>query len=267
MASPPKKKPLMVYTFPNFVFVEFVVALGVTLFFTIWSMFINAPLEELANPNASPNPAKAPWYFLGLQELLVYFDPWIAGVVLPGLILGGLAVLPYIDKNPKGVGYFTIKDRPYAFWFFTYGMFIWTIMIVIGTWLRGPSWAWFWPGESWEIHKPVGGLLWSFNGEPWPDQMVRAGYWLTQILPAQPPMWLGWLAFLGISGALAVVPTWIDGAKVPFIGQRERYLRWGVVRWYVVQTFVVLTHWCLIKLVMRLAFDIKYIVVTPWFNI
>ena len=74
----------------------------------------NAPLEEPSNPNLTMNPAKAPWYFLGLQEMLVYFDPWIAGVVMPTLIIVGLMVIPYVDTNPLGSGYYTWKQRKFA---------------------------------------------------------------------------------------------------------------------------------------------------------
>ena len=80
----------------------------------VWSITLNAPLEEPANPNHTMNPSKAPWYFVGLQEMLVYFDPWFAGVVLPTLIVVGLMVFPYVDTNPLGVGYYTIRQRAVA---------------------------------------------------------------------------------------------------------------------------------------------------------
>ena len=86
-------------------------ALLITAFTLIFSIFVNAPLLELANFNETPNPSKAPWYFLGLQEMLVYFDPWYAGVVLPTLIVVGLMAIPYIDTNPKGNGYYTFAER------------------------------------------------------------------------------------------------------------------------------------------------------------
>jgi hypothetical protein len=81
----------------------------VTVILMVWAITLNAPLEELANPNLTMNPAKAPWYFLGLQEMLVYFDPWMAGVVMPTLIIVGLMVIPYIDANPLGSGYYTLE--------------------------------------------------------------------------------------------------------------------------------------------------------------
>ena len=96
---------------PYLLRIEFLAAVIVTLVLMVWSITLNAPLEEPANPNHTMNPAKAPWYFVGLQEMLVYFDPWFAGVVLPTLIVVGLMVFPYIDTNPLGVGYYTIRQR------------------------------------------------------------------------------------------------------------------------------------------------------------
>src|ERR1035437_6742321 len=95
---------------PYLLKIEFLAAIIVTLILMIWSITLNAPLEEPANPNFTMNPSKAPWYFVGLQEMLVYFDPWFAGVVLPSLIVVGLMVFPYVDTNPLGLGYYTIKQ-------------------------------------------------------------------------------------------------------------------------------------------------------------
>src|SRR5207253_6999367 len=116
----------------------------------VWSITVDAPMEEPANPTKTPNPSKAPWYFLGLQEMLVYFDPWIAGVIMPSLIIVGLMAIPYIDANPLGNGYYTYKQRKFAIWTFIFGLIIlWVSMIVIGTLIRGPGWMWFWPGMTW----------------------------------------------------------------------------------------------------------------------
>ena len=95
-----------VHTWPYLVRLEMLVGTAIMAFMTIWSIVVDAPLEEPANPTKTPNPSKAPWYFLGLQEILVYFDPWFAGVVLPALIIVGLMVIPYVDINPKGNGYY-----------------------------------------------------------------------------------------------------------------------------------------------------------------
>src|SRR6188508_723410 len=128
-----KLVPDKVHTWPYLVRLEMLVGTAVMAFMTIWSIVVDAPLEEPANPTKTPNPSKAPWYFLGLQEILVYFDPWFAGVVLPGLIIVGLMVIPYIDVNPKGNGYYCFKDRKWEILTFFLGFHIlWITMIMIG---------------------------------------------------------------------------------------------------------------------------------------
>jgi quinol-cytochrome oxidoreductase complex cytochrome b subunit len=148
---------------PHLVSREFLAALLVTVILFAWSLLLNAPLEAEANLNVTPNPSKAPWYFLGLQELLVYFDPWIAGVVLPTLIIVGLMAIPYIDTNPKGIGYWAKMqrthvgplpvwypaERPFAVSMFLLGTIMWFTLIFIGTYCRGPNWEWYWPWEGW----------------------------------------------------------------------------------------------------------------------
>ena len=133
-----------VHTWPHLIIVEFGAALFCTAFLTIFSIFVNAPLLRLADVNATPNPSKAPWYFLGLQEMLVYFDPWLAGVVLPLIILGGLMAIPYIDFHKAGNGYYCFKQRAFAVSTFLFGFLpLWVAMIVLGTFLRGPNWNFY----------------------------------------------------------------------------------------------------------------------------
>src|SRR5215472_7713398 len=145
-----------VHVWPFLLRVEFLAAIIVTIILMVWSITLNAPLEEPANPNLTMNPAKAPWYFLGLQEMLVYFDPWIAGVVMPTLIIIGLMVIPYIDTNPMGSGYYTWKQRRFAISTFLFGFIIlWVTMIIIGTFIRGPGWQWFWPGQTWDHNRLI----------------------------------------------------------------------------------------------------------------
>src|SRR4029453_15731146 len=95
-----------VHTGPFLVRREFLSSIVIIILLLVWALLVDAPLEEAANPTRTPNPSKAPWYFLGLQEMLVFFDPWHAGVVLPTFIIVGLMVIPYIDINPKGNGYY-----------------------------------------------------------------------------------------------------------------------------------------------------------------
>src|SRR5438876_9734159 len=96
------------------VYTELLAMVICTFVLVIWAIVLKAPLEPPASPFRIPNPSKAPWYFLGLQEMLVYFDPWMAGVVLPSLIIVGLIAVPYIDFNTKGNGYFTFTERKFA---------------------------------------------------------------------------------------------------------------------------------------------------------
>lgn len=143
-----------VLVWPDLVYVEFISLILLMALLLIWSIGLEAPLEGPANPADSPNPAKAPWYFLGLQEMLVYFDPWLAGVVFPSLIILGLMAIPYLDFNPGGSGYYSYKSRRLAIPIYMFGwLILWITLIVIGTFLRGPNWNFFGPFEYWDVHK------------------------------------------------------------------------------------------------------------------
>ena len=124
-----------VHVWPHLLGIEFVAALACTAFLLIFSIFVNAPLLELANPNQTPNPSKAPWYFLGLQELLTMFHPMVAGVTLPGFGLIGLILAPYTDRNPSNKP----EDRKFAISLFTIFMMSWTVLVLIGSFFRGPG--------------------------------------------------------------------------------------------------------------------------------
>ncbi|HET6266246.1 MAG TPA: hypothetical protein VFG11_00885, partial [Acidobacteriota bacterium] len=143
-----------VLVWPNLVYTELICLIIATAILTVWAIGLKAPLEQPANPADSPNPSKAPWYFLGLQEMLVYFDPWLAGVVFPTLIIVGLMAIPFIDVNPKGSGYYSFKERKWEIGIFLFGFVIlWGLLIVLGTFLRGPNWNFFGPYEFWDVHK------------------------------------------------------------------------------------------------------------------
>ena len=124
-----------VHTWPHLLAVEFVAALAVTAFLLIFSVFVNAPLLALANLNETPNPAKAPWYFLGLQELLTMFHPMVAGVTIPGVGLIVLIFAPYIDKNPSNKP----EDRKFAISLMTVHLMFWAVLVMIGSFFRGPG--------------------------------------------------------------------------------------------------------------------------------
>src|SRR5262245_32095310 len=149
-----KEESDRVWVWPDLVYTELISLVLCSVVLIVWSIVLKAPLEQPANRSVTPNPSKAPWYFLGLQEMLVYFDPWLAGVVLPGLIIVGLIAIPYIDKNPKGNGYYTFNERKAEIVIFLFGFAVlWSSLIVLGTFLRGPNWNFFGPFEFWDIHK------------------------------------------------------------------------------------------------------------------
>jgi hypothetical protein len=138
-ASEPVDK---VNTWPHLMLPEFVSLMAMTAFLILLSAILQAPLLEEANPNVTPNPAKAPWYFLGLQELLSYWDPQIAGVMIP-LVLG-IAVwmaFPYIDRNPETHP----SKRKFAIMFYTFFLAGAGILTIIGVLFRGPGWNWTYP--------------------------------------------------------------------------------------------------------------------------
>ncbi len=133
-----------VHVWPHLLVVEFVAALAVTAFLLIFSIFVNAPLLELADFNQTPNPSKAPWYFLGLQELLTMFHPMVAGVTLPGFALILLILAPYLDKNPSNKP----EKRKFAISIMTVHLMFWTVLVMIGSFFRGPGFNFVFPWEA-----------------------------------------------------------------------------------------------------------------------
>jgi menaquinol-cytochrome c reductase cytochrome b/c subunit len=130
-ASPVDK----VHTWPHLLIAEFGAALACTAFLFLFSIFVSAPLLQQANPNRTPNPSKAPWYFLGLQELLTMFHPMVAGVTIPGMGMFALILAPYIDKNPSNKP----EDRKFAISIFTIFLMFWAVLVIIGSFFRGPG--------------------------------------------------------------------------------------------------------------------------------
>jgi hypothetical protein len=130
-----------VHTWPHLLAVEFVAALACTAFLFFFSVWVNAPLLQLANPNQTPNPSKAPWYFLGLQELLTMFHPMVAGVTIPGIALFALILAPYIDKNPSNKP----EDRKFATSLMTVHLMFWAVLTLIGSFFRGPGFNFVFP--------------------------------------------------------------------------------------------------------------------------
>lgn len=130
-----------VFAWPHLIFRELLLFLLVVAMVLFLGIFWNAPLEELANPIHPPNPAKAPWYFLGLQELVSYSAFW-GGVVVPGVLVMALLVLPYMDRNRKGAGQWFARERVLANTIFTVCLVIAIVLTIIGSVFRGPNWSW-----------------------------------------------------------------------------------------------------------------------------
>ena len=130
-----------VHVWPHLIAVEFVAALAVTAFTLIFSIFVNAPLLAVANVNQTPNPSKAPWYFLGLQELLTMFHPMVAGVTIPGMGIFLLILAPYLDRNPSNKP----EDRKFAIALFTVQMMFWAVLTIISSFFRGPGYNFIFP--------------------------------------------------------------------------------------------------------------------------
>jgi menaquinol-cytochrome c reductase cytochrome b/c subunit len=130
-----------VHVWPHLLVIEFAATLSCTAFLTIFSALVKAPLLGLADVNQTPNPSKAPWYFLGLQELLTMFTPMVAGVTIPGIALGLLMVAPYVDKNPSHKP----TDRKFAICIFTIFLMFWSVLVIIGSFFRGEGFNFTFP--------------------------------------------------------------------------------------------------------------------------
>jgi hypothetical protein len=250
-----KVLPDKVHTWPYLVRLEMMVGTAIMTFVTIWSIVVDAPLEEPANPTKTPNPSKAPWYFLGLQELLVYFDPWFAGVVLPGMIIVGLMVIPYVDINPRGNGYYSFRERWFAVSFFLFGFVVlWISTIIIGTFIRGPGWYLFWPGQYWDVHKTV-----AITNLDWAELCRIPKF---AIGPTDSHSLWG---AASVAGFLFGIPAafWKLRAKKSPVLQKL-----GAVRYWIVALFVWSTAGVVLKMILRLVLNVKYIWVGPMgFNI
>jgi cytochrome b/b6/petD-like protein len=246
-----------VWVWPDLVYTELISLIVCSVILILWSVFLKAPLEQPANRSVTPNPSKAPWYFLGLQEMLVYFDPWLAGVVLPSLIIVGLIAIPYVDKNPKGNGYYTFNERKTEITVFLFGFVIlWSSLIVLGTFLRGPNWNFFGPFEFWDIHKL----------EALVNVNLSEYIWMRGLRMGLPTNWFVREIF-GILLVLAYISV------LPVVLGRTAFKRFyeklGAPRYYVTVFLFLMMMALPIKMLMRWIFNLKYIVAIPefFFNI
>ncbi|QDT00163.1 cytochrome b family protein [Adhaeretor mobilis] len=254
-----------VLVWPDLVYTELICMIALTAFLIFWAIALPAPLEEPASSVKTPNPSKAPWYFLGLQEMLVYFDPWMAGIVLPVTVVIGLMAIPYLDFNREGNGYYTIKQRKFSYIVFQFGFLeMWITLIVLGTLLRGPNWNFFGPYEQWDAHKVE--ALANVNLSEW--------FWrdlLGKSLPTAPagsnlPTQIGFIGLREWLGIALVLGYFI--ALPPIMALtvfRRYYQKMGFIRFMLMANLLLLMASLPIKMVLRWVVQLKYLIAIPEF--
>ena len=252
-----------VLVWPDLVYTELICMVAVSAFLLVWAICLPAPLEEPASSVKTPNPSKAPWYFLGLQEMLVYFDPWYAGVVLPSLVVFGLMAMPYLDYNKAGNGYYSIAERKFAYLTYQFGFLVlWITLIILGTFLRGPNWNFYGPFEYWTPYKvevlnnvDLNQMFWvnwldmplprAASGAPWYSQ-------LGTILLREAPG----LVALGLY--LVVLPPLL--AVTIFRGM---FAKMGFIRYMIMANLMLLMLSLPLKMALRWTMNLRYIVSIP----
>ncbi len=249
-----------VLVWPDLVYTEMICMIALTAFLILWGLLLQAPLEEPASAVKTPNPSKAPWYFLGLQEMLVYFDPWMAGVVLPSVVIFGLMAIPYLDYNRKGNGYYTISERPFAWWVFQIGFFeLWIVLIILGTFLRGPNWNFFGPFEYWDAHKVIAQsnvdlseMFWIYLlGTSMPKAPADASFLLQ----------LGYIAVRESPGILLTLGYFIMLPPVMALTIfRKMFVKMGFFRYMLMANLLLLMAFMPLKMVLRWTLNLKYII-------
>jgi hypothetical protein len=250
-------EPEKTLTWPDLVYTELICMVILTIVLVVWGIALQAPLEQPASSTVAPNPSKAPWYFLGLQEMLVYFDPWMAGVVLPSMIIVGLMAIPYIDTNKSGNGYYTYNDRKFAYITFQYGFVVlWVVLILLGTFLRGPNWNFFGPYEFWDLHKLI----------PLNNVQLSDMIWI-QLLGRSKPTFFLFREAPGIALILAYFTL------TPYLLYRFFFKKYadsaGLLRFMTLAVLMLFMAALPIKMVLRWTINLKYIVAIPelFFNI
>jgi len=227
-ALTPKEQDYTVRHLRDSVGIEFIAALLFTLIIMVWSLFMDAPLKELANPSYTPADEKAPWYFVGLQELLAYFDPWLGGVVIPAVLFMGLLMIPFIDPNREsGIGRYTLVERPVAVPAFCFGFALWYGLIIVGQFFRGPGRVFYWPWEDRALLKEMPAV-----------ELVN---------------------FPVIGGVVFVLLYYGIGVVIPQFIFRKFCETLGVARYYIFIILFLTMMLVPVKIFLRCVFDVKYI--------
>lgn len=258
-----KEESDKVLVWPDLVYTELICMVILTVVLLVWGICLQAPLEEPASSVKTPNPSKAPWYFLGLQEMLVYFDPWYAGVVLPSIVLFGLMAIPYLDFNRKGSGYFTINERKFAYCVFQIGFLqLWVVLIILGTFFRGPNWNFFGPFESWNPYKVealnnvnLSDYFWISlmnSNLPRAPQGSGAILQLLYIVLRESP------GIVLVLGYLVVLPPFLAMTLL-----RKFFVKMGLIRYMMFSSLLLLMASLPVKMLLRWIFDLKYLIYIP----
>ncbi len=251
---------------PDLVYIELICMVALSAVLIVWALVVRAPLEQPANPSLTPNPSKAPWYFVGLQEMLVFFDPAMAGVVLPTLIILGLALIPFLDFKTEGSGYYSIAGRRFGYLVFMFGFLqLWILLILVGTFFRGPNWSFFGLYEPRDPHRMplfqnvnLAELFWtSLLGRAVPRPMADGGLArFTAIL---------WREIAGI----AVLLVYFLG--IPLVLGRtlmRRYLaNMGKARFTAMVLLLMMMLALPIKMILRWTCHLSYVVNMPEYSI
>jgi Cytochrome b(C-terminal)/b6/petD len=252
-----------VLVWPDLVYTELICMIALTALLLVWAIALKAPLEDPASSVKTPNPSKAPWYFLGLQEMLVYFDPWYAGVVLPSLVIFGLMAIPYMDFNKQGNGYYTIRERRFSYLVFQLGFLeLWVTLIVLGTFLRGPNWNIFGPFEQWDAHKVDVLNNKNLSYIFWVE-------WLRMSMPQAPTgttgfRQLGYIVLREAPGIIAVAAYLIVLPPLMAVTVfRKFFVKMGFFRYMLMSNLLLLMMTLPIKMVLRWTVNLKYIIAIP----
>ena len=258
-----KENSEKILVWPDLVYTEMICMVALTAILILWGIGLKAPLEEAASSVKTPNPSKAPWYFLGLQEMLVYFDPWMAGVVLPSLVVFGLMAIPFLDFNKGGNGYYTIKERKFAYLIFQFGFLeLWVTLIVLGTFLRGPNWNFYGPFELWDPHKVEVLNNVDLSQYFWNGMLGRA-------LPKPPAdanlaTQIGWICFRESPGILLTIAYFAVLPPVMALTVFRGYFqRMGFIRFMVMSNLLLFMALLPIKMILRWTINLKYIISIP----
>jgi hypothetical protein len=252
-----------VLVWPDLVYTELICMIALTALLLVWAIALQAPLEEPASSVKTPNPSKAPWYFLGLQEMLVYFDPWYAGVVLPSVVVFGLMAIPFLDFNKKGNGYYTISERQFSYIVFQIGFLaLWVVLIILGTFLRGPNWNIFGPFEEWDSHKVL-----ALNNVDLSQYFWIKG--LGSSLPKAPQGSSGPIEFMYIlyreSPGIIAMGLYLL-ALPPLMAAtifRSFFVKMGFLRFMLLSNLLLLMASLPLKMVLRWTLNLKYIISIP----